>query len=235
MRRLILGLFLALSCTLQAQQPEAKKPRPNLLIFASPGGEFRVKINGMLQEPGSQFVVGIGEHRIEIWAPHHYKFDTVVTVKSGPRPTRVYKVLKPKPEYVKYTNEVVKESRLSGKILFGGVSTALIAGVAIFNYSQIGDLNLDYVRAENGVKYNIRGFSQSNLDDAERKLNNARTLQYVLYAGMAGMGTYTVIHWLKRRKMLPPKLKEDKSFLVDNVGMLYHPTTGYQWQLSVRF
>lgn len=224
---------LGTSSSINAQTRVLPSDSGYIFTFISPSEEYRVKINGVLQEQGNRFALKRGEYSLSIWAPHHEVWDTTVTLNA--KRLRIARALSPKQEFIEYQQNLEKFSSYKGKGIVGGISTVLLSTAAIFNYNRIGDLNFDYTKAKNGNKYGFEGFNQQVENDAEKDLKNAQTLQYVVYGAMAASAAYSIYNFIKMKKLGLPKLKEDNGFVVDGIGIGVNRFNTPQFYTTISF
>ena len=230
---LLVVLFACVTTKTQAQE-SSKSDSVLVTTFINPGHMYRVRINDVLQEETNKFLLAPGTYKFSFWAPNYEQFDTLLTVSKSP--IKVLHELKKTDELVTYEQDLAVYKHRKGRVKLGIGATALV-GIGVFvNYQRIGNLNLDQIQAENGYKYGVDGFDKSILDDANKKLENAKNLQYGLYAAGALTIGYTVVNYIKLKKLDKPKLKEDKSFILEDVGMVYNPIfNSYYPQLTFKF
>jgi len=204
-----------------------------IFTFVSPGEDYRVKINGELQEEGNKFAVKRGKYTVSVWAPHYEQWDTTFTLDS--KRVRLVKALTPKPELITYEDNMDIRSRYKQRMVISGTTALIFSTIAIFNYQRIGDLNLDQIEAENGVDFGIEGYNQRTLDEADKQLKNARTLQYVVYGGMALTAGYSIYNYIKMKQFGMPKLSKDDKFVVDGIGVGLNQSNNPQFFARIRF
>lgn len=230
---LLVALFVCVSMNTQAQ--ESTKPDSVLVTtFINPGHMYRVRINGVLQEETNQFLLASGTYQFSFWAPNYERFDTSLTVADTP--IRFLYELEKTQELITYEKDFEHFKRKRGRVVLGIGATAVVGIGALINNQRIGNLNLDQIKAENGYTYNVDGFTKSNLDDANQSLDNAKNLQYGIYAAGALTLGYTVISYIKFKKLEKPTLKEDRSFILDDIGMVYNPVfQNYYPQVTFKF
>ncbi len=197
-------------------QSNAQRKEWNIAVFANPSDYYKVKINGELQPTGFAFEVEPGQIHLELWAPHHEVFDTTFTYISGK--VTIYKNLKPTQELQEYKIITAEQNNLRRQTYL----TLGLAGVsavgAIVNYGRVGSNYHAFRRQELGNRYDLAAYDRAALEEAESSLQRSRYLQYGLYAAAAGFTTWGITKILKIKKMNPPDLKEDKSFVVEDFG-----------------
>lgn len=189
--------------------------------FVKPGNQYRIKINQQLQLPTNTFKVPHGRHHISIWAPGYHVFDTTVVVSRDQ--LRLVKVLHPTQELIDYQLEKDVYDMYKKRTIMSGCVTGIFGALAIFNYNRISDLNLEQIKQENGVKYDVIGYNQSGLDEADKSLKNARIIQYSLYAAMTASVGYAVLNYVKMKKYGKPVLEDKSGFIVEDLGMTVLP------------
>ncbi len=224
-------LVLAASALLFSLVTLGQQDSGVIRTFVDPGKNYRVKINGNLQPEGNSFKVKHGRYNVEIWAPGYYPADTTFVVTNSY--ARVVKALKPTPELLAFREKERVYDGYKKRLIMSSIFTGFVGAVAIYNYNRIGDLNLEQVTYDNGVKYGITGYTQSGLDDADKSLRNARVLQMGIYTGLAAGVGYAVFNYVKMRKYGKPKFESDQSFLVDDIGVSLIP--GGYGNLYARF
>jgi hypothetical protein len=199
--------------------------------FVEPEKGYRVKLNGNLQPEGNAFKVKYGRYHLEVWAPGYFPADTTFVITNAY--ARVVKVLKPTPRLVAFNEKERVYDGYKKRIIMSTVFTGFLSAVAVYNYNRIGDLNLEQISYENGVKYGITGYTQSGLDEANGSLSGARALQVGIYAGIAAGASYAVYNYVKMKKYGKPKFEADRSFLVDGIGVSVIP--GNRGTVNARF
>lgn len=219
MKNLIIYLLLFTAFTaFCAAESQAQRKEWNIAVFAEPSDYYKVKINGETQPTGFAFEVEPGQIHLEVWAPHHEVFDTTFTYISGK--ITIYKRLKPTAELREYKIITAEQNNLRRQtyLTIGLAGAAAIGAVA--NYGQVGRNRHVFRRQELGNRYDLPTYNQEALDDAESTLRRSRYLQYGLYAATAGFTAWGISKLLKIKKINPPELKEDKSFVLDDFGIL---------------
>ncbi len=195
---------------------QAQRKSWNIAVFAEPSDYYKVKINGELQPTGFAFEVDPGEIHLEVWAPHHEVFDTTFTYISGK--ITIYARLVQTQELREYQKITSEQNDLRRQnYLTVGLAGAAALG-AIINYNQLGKNKYIQRRQELGNRYDLPSYGDQGLENAESSLRRSRTLQYGLYAATAGFTAWGISKILKIRKINPPELKEDKSFILDDLG-----------------
>ncbi len=230
---LIIAVVVLQANQLQAQIRVLPPDSGYIFTFINPSDDYRVKINGELQEETNRFALKRGTYHVSVWAPYHEVWDTTITLDS--KRVRVAHALTPKKELVEYRQNLDDFSRYKGRAIVGGVGTVLFGAAAIFNYNRVGDLNYDLMKAENGLKFGFEGYNDEIVSDAENKHKNAQTLQYVIYGGMALSTGFAVYNYIKMKKLGLPKLNEDKAFLVEGFGVGVNQYNNPQFYTSIRF
>lgn len=195
---------------------QAQRKAWNIAVFAEPSDYYKVKINGELQPTGFAFEVDPGKIHLEVWAPHHEVFDTTFTYISGK--ITIYARLAQTQELREYRKITSEQNDLRRQsYLTVGLAGAAALG-AIINYNQLGKNKYIQRRQELGYRYDLPSYGAQGLENAESSLRRSRTLQYGLYAATAGFTALGISKILKIRKINPPELKEDKSFILDDLG-----------------
>lgn len=209
--------FITALLLLTAMHGHAQRKEWNIAVFANPSDYYKVKINGEIQPTGFAFEVEPGQIHLEVWAPHHEVFDTTFTYVSGK--ITIYKELQPTAAFKEYKIISAEQNNLRRQtyLTFGIAGTAVIGAVA--NYGRVGKNRHTYRRQELGNRYNLSTYDAHSLEDAESSLRSSRYLQYGLYAASAGFAAWGISKILKIKKMNPPDLKEDKSFVLDDFGL----------------
>lgn len=185
----------------------------NLKTVVYPGDQYRVKIDGELQEVSNVFKLSRGKHHIEIWAPHFERFDTTMWFSSK---MQVLTVVLEKTQQLKNFEISTEQSSFYRRNM--GVATVAgigLAGVMIYNSTRISKFTNEVRRAKFGKENGILKYDNNVLQKAKNKNTKAWILQGVAIGGFA-YATYTYVkNYLLYKKLDYKKLKEDKSFLVD--------------------
>lgn len=214
---LFLIFWLTAFLFISAFHGHAQRKEWNVAVFADPSDFYKVKVNGEIQPTGFAFEVEPGPVHLEVWAPHHEIFDTTFTYISGK--ITIYKKLKPTAELREFKIITAEQNNLRRQTyLTMGFAGAAAAG-AIANFGRVGRNRHTYRRQELGNKYDLPAYNQEALDNAESSFQRSRFLQYGLYAATAGFTVWGISKIMKIKKMNPPELKEDKSFVVDDFGL----------------
>ena len=191
----------------------------NVRIFASPSEYYRIKIDGELQQLTSKFYFTPGTYNLSIWAPNYFQFDTVISIAS--EPIIVRKELKKTPELIKY-NELTKQRNIEDK----HIKTCLFSGLvfssgALLNYTQLGNLKLNLIKAQYHSTYSWTGPSHKNdLSNSSRLYTAAVVLQGAMYAGIGVTSVLLRKFILKKRKIELPTLPIDNLFETVDIGIL---------------
>lgn len=233
MRHTVLAILL-LFFAIPHQGKAQIQNRFNVQVFASPSNYFRVKIDDQLQELGSKFWVEPGVHKFEIWAPDHIAFDTIVMVPNG-QILKFGAKLEKLPEYSAYKEQLDVWNGYKTKSNVGKVGVVVgVLGLAI-NHFNVNQKNFDYVKYKNGIDYDFDGYRPEGLETAESELRKAKNIQYVFGAIALGFGTYTYLNIRKYRSVNVPDYKTDRTFELTNIGMMYLPSTGLNFGLTLNF
>lgn len=205
----------------------------NLGIFAIPSDQYRVKIDGELQKPGYSFLIKPGYHEVQVWSPNYEVYDTAFTYMSGKVIIKID--LKPSTQLKALRTAQYEKGRLHGHAFIGATSAIVLGIAAAINYNEIGDRNLEYVRSNQTVELNIEGYSTEDRDEDESRLQNSRIAQYMMYGLIAGSLTYCTWKLIKARQVEIPELKDDKSFVLDGVGLSPNRMGGMNASIRLKF
>lgn len=204
----------------------------NLKFSVFPGHNYRIKIDGELKPATNLFEVANGEHHIQIWAPNYQVFDTTINVVSGRY--LVQKVLEEAPALVQY-QEKKAEHKKKKRVQLASSLGIVASGIGAYvSHQNVGDKNLEQLKAEHGVKFGIGNYSASDLSSADDKLSAAKATRMVFYAGM-GLCTANLIRQLiKYKNLKKPVEPEDKSFIVEGTAWV-SPSGNVYPGLTIKF
>lgn len=228
MKKYILIVFVLISTLSYSQRKDW-----NLGIFAIPSDQYRVKIDGELQKPGYSFLIKPGYHEIQVWSPNYQVYDTAFTYMTGKVIIKID--LQPSAQLKAVRKAQYEKGRLHGHAFIGATSAIVLGIAAAINYNEIGARNLEYVRSNQAVRLNIEGFSKDDRNEDERRLQNSRIAQYAMYGLIAGSLTYCTWKLIKARQVEVPELGDDKSFVLDGVGLSPNRMGGMNASLRLKF
>lgn len=228
MKKFILIVFVLISTLSYSQRKDW-----NLGIFAKPSDQYRVKIDGELQKPGYSFLIKPGYHEIQVWSPNYQVYDTAFTYMTGKVIIKID--LQPSAQLKAVRKAQYEKGRLHGHAFIGATSAIVLGIAAAINYNEIGARNLEYVRSNQAVRLNIEGFSTDDRNEDERRLQNSRIAQYTMYGLIAGSLTYCTWKLIKARQVEVPELGDDKSFVLDGVGLSPNRMGGMNASLRLKF
>lgn len=228
-------LFLGVSFSLLAQKQDTTKkkiPNYNLRFSVFPGHNYRIKIDGVLMPPHNQYEVTKGAHKVSIWSPNYTQCDTTIVV--GEEKVIVRKRLKPTQALLEYKAGMEVIKRRSRVMVASSIGIGFFGTMTYLTNNRLGKDNLERIKAQNSVDYKTLDYNRDDLSELNDKHQTSRNFRNFYAIGLGLCTANLVRQIIKYRKVRRPKLKKDKSFVLDGSVMLY-PKGNIQSTITLKF
>lgn len=207
-------------------------------LAVRPGHNFRVMVNGSIQQPTNTLKLLAGTHTLSFWAPDYKPKDTTVTVLADSTVLLVVR-LKHTSAWYKYQSEYKawKQNRTLNRwppiLLAGaGAATTIVFWNTTNNaHREYIDLSYDARFAPVGQRESLR--TDADLAYSRYKANRTGTI-------VSGIATLGCVAWAwygikATQKIEPPAKKTPNPWKLSDISLAPHPDGGAIFGLKMTF
>ena len=225
----VFALLFAVSQQTFAQQGQ-------LRFFVNPGHNFRIQVDGELQESTNVLTLDAGKHRISVWAPDYNVKDTTVNVLADTTVTLVMR-LRHTTAWYKYQEDyrTWKQDRGMKRwppmLLFVAASTTTIITRSAMNraHREYIDLNFD-ARFAAASQRSALSTDAALANDRFKRNRTAFIGSSVLTAGCIA---WAVIGFRQSKNMQPPTKKSNNPWKLPDISLAPHPDGGLMMGMRI--